>query len=778
MLKNMKKVVSIMLMSALLLTMVQITAFGDTAPATPERQFNEDFEDYQILKWADEYKTDYYAGTSVYSSVLNIATPSDPTFYETYASKYPNGTASVYEGNLADRGMAIPDPSGEQVLGGTKNIGQDDGWYGNYEGPNGNYNIYNRRLTVMNRFDTNEINQSQYASLNPKADTGKVGKSELNRNNVALDGYSYLTARVNLSIYDDKTTFDFGHAGIALTKNPNTYTDNGSFDIVYFTDSETEDKLDVYFNNAKVGEVAKSSFKYTSKVVTSSGEWYTIQYRIYNKGTSAMHKLSILDDVKNTKIVDTEWVPVVIPSESTFNFNPENKYGIRFYAHAEPTPNNTINPRMRIDDISFHNGGYIEDFDSYNISRAQNASNGRIGNGAKGNRNTTAYANGVYEGNMAKNVFVHHVLKEGTADYTTIFGNITQWQGYVAKITSPALVTDKNINGNIDGVRDMLYSYANSWDYPVAIVSPTERGQTHFGFNTQALVLRADGVKAQIPQTAYAGMEYVDFSDKTTISAVFKIEQARGENDSFKVQLTKGRDQVGAGSANYTDNSFEEKVDVFEMKNNNFYFGGNDIGDYEFFIENDKNIGTNAFRFEYTVNLTDKSAPKHELKIFNNVNNALVAHVEEAAMNLPSGFDFENSVYGFRFVNDAPTATGDIMTYIDDVKVEKELSASLTGKTSINDAMYSATTNKFTCVADLANAIAEPSVFVFGVYNNDNILQKVYSRNYDTLSANANNIDIDVADDYDSANYYGKLFFWNNFTNITPITESTPVILK
>ena len=132
MLKNMKKLVSIMLMSALLLTMVQITAFGAyTAPATPERQFNEDFEDYQILKWEDEYKTDYYAGSSVYSSVLNIANPSDPAFYETYASKYPNGTASVYEGNLADKGMAIPDPSGKQVVGGTKNIGQDDGWYGN-----------------------------------------------------------------------------------------------------------------------------------------------------------------------------------------------------------------------------------------------------------------------------------------------------------------------------------------------------------------------------------------------------------------------------------------------------------------------------------------------------------------------------------------------------------------------------------------------------------------------------------------------------------------------
>ena len=622
----------------------------------------------------------------------------------------------------------------------------------------------------------NEINKTQYLSLNPRYTSTGKSISSLNRNNVALDGYSYLTARVNLSIEGDSSSHGFGHAGIALTKNPTTFNDNGNFDILYFTDSETDGKLDVYFNGTKVGDVTKSSFSYTSSAVTSSGEWYTIQYRIYNKGTSAMHKLSIVDDVNNTKIVDTEWVPVAIPQDSEFDFNLENKYGIRFYALAETAD---FRPRMRLDDISFYNGGYVEDFNKYNINRAANGSNARIGNGAKGNRNITVTygedGQNVFQGNMAKNVFVHHSLAFNEAgdaaepNYDMVFGNIPQWQGYIARIQNYS-------NSNVEDARSMKAE--STWNHPVAVQSPTARGQAHFGFNTQALSMRANGELVGGQQTAYAGMENVDFSDKTTISAVFKIQQAE-ENDSLKVQLTKGRDKVGAGSANYTDNSFAAKLDVFEMKNNNFYFGGNDIGDYEFFTdENDQNIGTGAFRFEYTVNLTDKATPKHELKIFNNVNNALVAHVEETAMSLPSGFDFENSVYGFRFITDAPTATGDIMTYIDDVKVEKEFPASFTGKTSINDAMYSNTTNKFTCVADLANAIAEPSVFVFGVYNNDNILQKVYSRNYDTLSANENSIDIDVADDYDSANYYGKLFFWNNFTNITPITESTPVILK
>lgn len=772
-----------MLMSALLLTMVQITAFGEyTAPTTPEKQFVEDFEDYQILD--NDYGRAYYTSAGPWSGEIHVGQPQDGDYSNT--TIYPNGTASVYEGNISDNTVArVFDGKGKRVTGGTKNLGKDDGWYGYYYGAEHLYKAANRRISVLGLHSADDINKTQYLSLNPRyISTGK-SISSLNRNNVALDGYSYLTARVNLSIEGDSSSHGFGHAGIALTKNPTTFNDKGNFDILYFTDSETDGKkLDVYFNGKKVGDVTKSSFSYTSSKVTSSGEWYTIQYRIYNKGTSAMHKLSIVDDGTNEKVVNTEWAPVAIPEGSEFDFNPENKYGIRFYALAET---DAVRPRMRLDDISYSNGGYIEDFNKYNINKVLNGNpdpaNGatyRIGNGAKGNRNiaVTYGENGqnVFQGNMAKNVFVHHSLalnEAGDAAKTNsdmVFGNIPQWQGYIARIQNYS-------NSNVEDARSMKAE--STWNHPVAVQSPTARGQAHFGLNTQALSMRANGKLVGGQQTAYAGMENVDFSDKTTISAVFKIQQvADNENDSLKVQLTKGRDKVGAGSANYTDNSFAAKLDVFEMKNNNFYFGGNDIGDYEFFTENDEPIGTSAFRFEYTVNLTDKSAPKHELKIFNNVNNALVAHVEETAMTLPSGFDFENSVYGFRFVNDAPTATGDIMTYIDDVKVEKELPASLTGKTSINDAMYSATTNKFTCVADLANVIAEPSVFVFGVYNNDNILQKVYSRNYDTLSANANDIDIDVADDYDSANYYGKLFFWNNFTNITPITESTPVILK
>ena len=766
-----------MLMSALLLAMVQITAFGYTAPTTPERQFVEDFEDYQILANDYDRSNNSYQNNNPWSGEIQVGQPKDGDYSNT--TIYPNGTASVYEGNMADNMVSrVLDAKGNRVTGGTKNLGQDDGWYGYYNGGAQQHYAGNRRISVLGLHSANEINKTQYLSLNPRYTSTATPKtiSAIHRNNVALDGYSYLTARVNLSV--ETSGKSFGHAGIALTKNPNTFNDAGNFDILYFTDSETNnDKLEVYFNGTKVGDVKKSSFSYTSSAVTSSGEWYTIQYRIYNKGTSAMHKLSIVDDGTNEKVVNTEWAPVAIPEGSEFDFNPENKYGIRFYALAET---DAFRPRMRLDDISFHNGGYIEDFDSYNISRAANGSNARIGNGAKGNRNITAVygENGqnVYQGNMAKNVFVHHVLTLNDAgdapkpNYDSVFGNIPQWQGYIRRIQDYS-------GNNVEDVRSM--KAAATWQHPVAVQSPTARGQAHFGFNTQALSMRANSPLVGGQQTAYAGMENVDFSDKTTISAVFKIQQvADAENDSLKVQLTKGRDKVGAGSKNYEDNSFAATLDVFEMKNNNFYFGGKDIGDYEIHTEGDKNIGTDAFRFEYTVDLTDKAAPKHELKIFNNVTNVLVAHVEEAVLTLPSGFDFANSVCGFRFVNDAPTATGDITTYIDDVKVEKELPASLTGKTSINDAMYSATTNKFTCVADLANAIAEPSVFVFGVYNNDNILQKVYSRNYDTLSANANDIDIDVADDYDSANYYGKLFFWNNFTNITPITESTPVILK
>ena len=752
---KMKKIFASAFTGAILFVAAQGSVFGAyTAPDEAERQFSEDFEEYQILKREDEYNPKYYMGDSVYSSVINVAPPSDDTFYTTYIDKYPNGTASVYEGNLADVGMTVHDPSGKQVLGGTKNIGQDDGWFGYYNGENGNYNIYNRRLSVMGRNGVDEINQTQYASLNPRVTSDKLVTSELNRNNVVLDGYSYISARVNLS--REGSVDKFGKAGIAITKNPNGQMADANYDAVYFTDSETEGMLDVYFNGKALEQkVTMAQFEVTSSNVISTGEWYTIQYRIYNSGAIAKHKLTIIDDKNKTVVVNTDWTDMQL-DDSGFNFADGNIYGIKFYAHAR---SNEERVRMRLDDISFFNEEYVEDFDSYNIEVSRNGSgSSRIGNGFKGNRNTTTYENGVYEGNMAKNVFVHHVLQEGTSNWDMVFGNIPQWQGYV-----------KVVEG-VNEFRTMDTNEAQIWWYPCAVVLPEARNQAENGFDTQALVMRANSAKPQKPQISYAGMDTVDFSDETTISGVIKIQQVTDVNSSLTLQLTKGRDTAVAGSKNYTD-SHTAYYDVFQMRNNQFYVDNTPIGSYE--------VGQ-SYKFEYTVDLVDKQDPRHELKIFNYISNDLVASMEETEMNVVGGaenFNFENDVTGFRFVNDAPTYKseseyGDIVTYIDDIKVKKTIPVRVIGDSNISNAVYSAEANTLTCTVNLAEAVSEKSVAIFAVYDNNDILQQVYTREYETLRENANAIEIPVAQDYDAGSYYGKVFLWSDFDTVLPRTDA------
>lgn len=752
---KMKKLVSASLACTMLLSAVQFSAMGAyTAPEVPEKQFSEDFEGYQILSLKDEYNAAYYAGTSVYSSVIDVAPPSDPEFYTTYADKYPNGTASVYEGNLADYGMQVPDPSGVQVNGGTKNIGQDDGWFGYYVGAGGNYNIYNRRLSVMSRNGTGEINQSQYASLNPKATADAEGKSEFNRNNVSLDGYSFTSARMNFSL--DAANKSFGKAGIALTKYPSNANASAVYDAVYFTDSADSGKLDVYFNGKVVGQVALSTFSYTSTAVTSSGEWYTIQHRLYNGANSKKQKLTIIDDVAKKVIIDTEWEDIDF-GESGFSFSKEYSYGIRFYAHT-PTTNDGC--RIRLDDIRFNNGAFTENFNSYNIATFKNSSsNDRIANGPKGNRNTSAYANGVYEGNLAKNVFVHHWLKEGTANYDTVFGGIPLWQGYVKTIS------------NINEVRYLAATA--TWQYPCTVISPSERGQGKGGFDTNAVILRANAGKAKAAQAAYAGMDTVDFTDRTTLSGVVKIQQAKYGDESLALQLTEGRDTGVAGAKNYSGTSHDAYLDVFRMSNGKIYAGEAEIGSYD--IEE-------AYRYEYTVDLTDKAAPKHALKIFNNVTNVPVAVVSETDMILSDGFDFASGINGFRIVAEAPTyvdsANGDIMAYFDDITVENIIPASISGKSTIRDAVYSAEDNKVVCTVDMAQATSEKGTFIYAVFNSDDTLVKAYTAEKTSLDANENTVEIPVEDDYRAGEHYGKVFYWDNLETLKPNTEAADSIIK
>ena len=768
-----RKLISIVITCAMVFSLVQITALGAyTAPTAAETQFNEDFEDYQILSTADEYKADYYDGTSVYQNVINLAVPADKVndeeYFAEHSDKFPNGTANVYEGNLADAGMQVPDPEGTLVLGGTKNIGQDDGWFGYYAGGSSGYNVYNRRLSVWNRVGTSEINQTQFASFQPKATDTVAGRSELNRNNVALDGYSFISARVNLSA-ENPTTEKFGKAGIALTKNPSNQIADATYDVVYFTDSETQGYLNIYFNGAKLQDansqdikIPLSKFKYTSKAVESTGEWYTIQYRLYNKGNVQKHKITIINDVTKAIVVQTDWANVNL-DEGGFDFAAANTYGIRFFSFAK---DKTILGRMRLDDISFHNDEYVEDFDSYNLAVVANSSTSdRIGNGPKGNRLSDSYANGVYEGNMAKNVFVAHSMETGAPNWDTVLGNITQWQGWVKVVSGVEEVRFLGVNPK-----------TTAWQYPCTVVNPTDRKQAANGFDTQALVLRANTAKPKKSQAVYAGMDRVDFSDKTTLSAVFKIQDTMLSDDSFALQLTKGRDTgVGKASTDYAGTSHTAYYDVLKFQDGKILVGSDEIGTY---------ANKNAYRLEYTV---DVGAKTQEIKIFNNVTDELVAKTEEASMGLNTGadnFNFENDVTGFRFVADAPTYTdaetyGDIVVFIDDVKVSKVLPASVTGENNIAEAIFTLADGEVKVVLDMAEA-TESGVLIFAAYSKEtDKLWQAFPIEVTDLEAGKNTRVIpDVTGGYTVDSSYAKVFFWNTITDdLTPITQSADAII-
>ena len=778
----MKKIISITLVCVMILSLAQITALGAyTAPEVAETQFSEDFEAYQLIN--DYDATRYWdvknQKNSAYSGEIYNGIPADGNYSDT--TVYPNGTAGVYEGNLDDSGNTyVHDYTYKnataanegKIIGGTVDIGQDDGWYGYTNTTAQQFNVYNRRLAVFNIAGTSDVNKTQYAILQPKSTTGAT-YSSLSRNNIAINGYSYLTARVSLS---SETGSAFTKAGVTVTKNPDKHTFSGEKELVYFVEDDEgkENVLDVMFNGARVAEVKNSRFAYDSKGTKSeyTGEWYTIQYRMWVDGDVKKHNLTLIDDTTKEIIYKSGWKTMY----GDFEFNAAT-YGLKFYAQ---TADSTARTCMRLDDIRFNNGTFVEDFDGYNIKASKNGTNDRIGNGPRGNRNAVAkynsadaeavkiYDNGVYEGNFAKNVFIHHVLKDNSPNYDTIFGGNSNWQGYVKVIS------------NINEVRYLTYS--STWQYPCTVVSTSARHQDKLGFDSQALVLRANAAKAAKAQAVYAGMDYIDISDKTTISATFKIQQSNNKGESISLQLTKGKDTGVAKAANYAGSSHTAYFDVLQAKGGHFYFAGNEIGDYISETSGIENDG--AYRIEYTIDLTNSKNPTHEVKIFNNITNEIVAEASKTAMNLTEGasnFNFENGINGFRFIVDAPNYTSasdcsDIMVYIDDVKVSKTLPASFKDISDIKDATYSAETKKITLNADMEETHEAGNVVIFAVYDKQGeTLKKLYKFDCPELVADKNELEFTVNEEYDAENYFGKVFLWKDLTNLNPVTKCADV---
>lgn len=794
-----KKLVSMLCIGALLVSSLSFTVFaGYTQPTSAETQFSEDFEAYQLINDYDSsryLKIDTANGNSnsYGSGQIYCGVPSDGDYSDT--TVYPYGTASVYEGNLDDSGNTFVHDykyknatatNQNKVNGGTVNLGQDDGWYGYTNSAGQQFSAYNRRLAVFDATNDADLNKTQYAILQPhpvkvtNADSSvsyNATYSVLNRNNIALDGYSYLSARVSLSTLEGK---NFTKAGIAISKNPNDNSNDGINEVVYFVpDDEGKDKVfDVVFGGQRIAEVVDTRFEYAKSSSsnaavaksTSTGEWYTIQYRIYKGEDFAKHKITIIDD-KNKKIIaDTDW-----KNFTNFDFA-ATTYGLRFYAQVDGGVTDDSRTCMRLDDINFYNGEFIENFNSYNVKTDSIIAGkySRIGSGVKGNTNISAiYGNGAWEAHIAKNVFIYRTLSQGAdtssaSDDVTedVFGGLTNWQGYVKQVKNAS-------NANLENVAYLYASSTNRDNYPLYIRNYGAKS------GTNAIFLRANAAKAKAPQRVYVGMENVDFSDKTTISAQVKVHQVRTKGEAFKFQLTKGKNTFGAKSANYDDSTITANYDVFTMTDDGkIKVGEKEIGTYE--------IGTAAatycYNIEYTVNLEDKQNPKHSLKIYDADTNSdvAVATLEETAMNLTEGdanFNFDNDVVGFRFVADSPSYTSssdysDIIAYVDDVKVSKTLSAAVTCENKINNAVYSAEVKTLNCSIEMTEALASGTV-VFAVYNKeDDSLANIHTLPVENLVA-GNNDGIKITDlgEYDAQNYYGKVFLWNSLTNITPYAK-------
>ena len=763
----MKKVISITLVCVMILSLAQITALGAyTAPRVAETQFSEDFEAYQLIN--DYDATRYWdvknQKNSAYSGEIYNGIPADRKYTDT--TVYPYGTASVYEGNLDDSGKtyvhdytykdATAADAG-QITGGTVNLGQDDGWYGYTNSAGQQFNVSNRRLAVFNIAGASDVNKTQYAILQPQAGTGKSTYASLSRNNVALDGYSYLTARVSVS---SKTGNDFTKAGISLTKNPVTNTYDAENGIVYFVpDNEAKDNtLDVVFNGARVAEVTNSRFAYDSKGTTAAytGEWYTIQYRLYNNGVMKKHSLTLINDVTNEIIYNSGWVDMA----GDFEFD-ANTYGLRFYAQSTEAAITC----MRLDDINFYNKEFVDDFNSINTKTAVGQYS-RIGNGPKGDTNITAvYGDGVYGGSVAKNVAYYRTINSDLSKSEFVFGNVTNWQGYVETVATGAK------NDVVQHAGDLR----NLDNFPCNIRS--------YGCNTgtNALCLRSNALRPKDAQTVYAGMQEIDFSDKTKINATVKVHSVRNKGETFKFQLTKGRNTFTPGRTNYDDSTITASFDVFTMTDDGKIKVGEEvIGTYE--------VGTNSaaccYRVEYVVDQADPQNPKHSLKITDIDTKEVVATMAEKAMNLTTGaeyFNFESGINGFRFVASAPNYTSasdyaDIMVYIDDIKVSKTLPDSFKLTSSITDARYNSEEQIITLNVDMKEAHAAGNIVLFAVYNKANgELVKLYKYDCPAFEVGETELTNSVNDVYDAASYEGKVFLWKNLTSLNPITKCAEV---
>lgn len=567
------------------------------------RSFFEDFERYNIEEVYGE------------ENVIINGKPKDGSYADT--SVYPNGTASVYEGNAADN-LFVYDYAGNKIYGGLPD------WYGYYDGKNDGYNQYNRRVSVTKTSSTNsnDINPTQFLKLEPHKNTSSIAM--INKDNLDLSGYSMLSARFSIS--SDST---INKIGIAITQNPEGIGVDDIYDAVTFTDTVLDDGetkgISINFNDVSQGKIEYSSYNKSD----SKKDWYTLEYRIYQSNGEAKHSLYIVNDNTGDTVVKTDWNAV----DTAYGFwNSEDTYGIRFYAQSLI---NVSQPRAIWDDISFTKDSFTEDFEGYNTYMNFGTSKSYIFNAPKGNLlNEAAYGNGVYEGLIQKNNPAHRTI--GTVSVPVkeeVFGNVPFWQGYIKDpFRSDEMLTESYYVRN--GIVDI----------------------TEPGVNPQT-VTKSDNVLRMQPRTtqgeeaqaAYAGMEHADFSDNTKTVWSTDIIIPRTDYGYIKLQLTKGRSVTSANGQKitYDGNSFADTYDVLTLKNvngtNGFYFGPEEEETGVSYVSSWSCL--DRYTVKYTVDRTGET-PKQSLVIVHNESDEI--------LNIPESditdFSFDDNIIGFRYV--------------------------------------------------------------------------------------------------------------------------------
>ena len=729
-----------------------VFAADTAAGAKAEKSFFEDFEKYQIT----EYES---------SSMIVNGRPTDGDYSNT--TVYPNGTGSVYEGNAMNN-IAVKDANNHDVYGGL------DGWYGFYNGAKANYYTGNRRLTVGNYAAAGDVdndvrvNTSQTLKLEPHSTSDAT--ASLNRNNVDISNYSFLSSRVSLSGTDN-----FGKAGIALTVNPESTpnTDNTDmkydsvYDLVTFESGATSRTIDIKFNSNTLANIALSTFGSGNK--NTPATWYTVEIRLMNNPTEMKAKVDIYNDNNDTKLYGTDWVAL-----DGFNYDYANKYGIRFYAQskantaADGETSTAAQPRMLLDDVKFTKDNFREDFESYSVTEKLQQYVGII-NGAKGNLNDTdTYTTDgvVYEGNMARNNNQGTYKRTGVAGSyknTAIYGHVPFWQGYISTVDSKDAHSSSDANQRTCAIVGNAYGKFKG-NQVLQLFSKVAAGTTY-------------------AKSIYAGMDNCDFDGNTELKAKFVIPEVSTANaeTTFKFQLTSGREKTTADIATSSDGTviapateYKDKLksyDVLTVKDGAVYFGNDTskkIADFTY-------ASNTLYEMTYVIDRSG-DVPKHKLILtksdYNTTETVYSGDFEEMTF-AADGFAFDKNVTGFRYVatteGKSNTGTVQLRAWIDDIEINKYFSNEV-ANSGISAVRIDKSTKGLNAIVNMPEECSSQIIAV--IYNADgNMVSVGYAEATDSkIGYNPTSLTLSsVPSDFETGDYTVRLFCWDGLTSLKPI---------